>query len=576
MFRMCASALVALGRAPRQADGLALDRDAALALDVHAVEVLGAHLALLDHPGDLEHAVGERRLAVVDVGDDAEVPDQRGVGRAGLRDLRSGRTGRGHAGGTSTSWCGGRSSGSTAPIVPRTAGLQAPRPAGGSGRFWACGGPLVPFQVGPGSAECGAGCRSHPPISDRRGSSWRTSSPRSSGSRRTRRRACATRRSSPRSRRRSAASARPLPPVTPTPTAAALTRRLARARQGRQQGRHPQEPGREPQVGARQAGREGLSTTRLDEGAAPSGSAPSCCPAVLAARLAQRCLRVGAGTTGSPSTATLDAAVGDAHRVEPSRRQTAARPRRCGSLVTNDDGVGAPGIDARRRSPAAPAGRATSTSSLRPRTRAAPAGRPRRGGASSPRRAHERAACARPRCDGYPADSRRRRARRPRHPARPRGVRRQPRGRTRRSAVADLGHGRRRSCRDRARSARDRARAPAVGAGGGVTGLRALAVGSSSTRGVTAHRAALRAGDRRDGARCVQREHRRRDRASGSVRGERDVTVDEANVRASGRQQLPRRRCARPRTDASARRPTASCAVVAACAAELATPVARG
>ena len=79
-----------------QADGLALDRDAALALDVHPVEVLRAHRAAVDDAGDLQHAVGQGRLAVVDVGDDAEVPDHRRVGGSGLRGVswwprRSGR-----------------------------------------------------------------------------------------------------------------------------------------------------------------------------------------------------------------------------------------------------------------------------------------------------------------------------------------------------------------------------------------------------------------------------------------------------------------------------------------------------
>ena len=42
-------------------------------------------ILLVDDPGELEHPVGERRLAVVDVRDDAEVADDRRVGRAGLR-----------------------------------------------------------------------------------------------------------------------------------------------------------------------------------------------------------------------------------------------------------------------------------------------------------------------------------------------------------------------------------------------------------------------------------------------------------------------------------------------------------
>ena len=75
---------------PRHAHRLALDRDAALTLDVHAIEVLVAHLARLDDAGQLEHAVRERRLPMIDMGDDAEVTDLplRGVGRANLRLLR--------------------------------------------------------------------------------------------------------------------------------------------------------------------------------------------------------------------------------------------------------------------------------------------------------------------------------------------------------------------------------------------------------------------------------------------------------------------------------------------------------
>ena len=76
---------------PGQPDGLALDRDAALALDVHPVQVLRAHLAPLDHAGELEHPVGQGRLAVIDVGDDAEVPDHRLVGVSRGRARGTGR-----------------------------------------------------------------------------------------------------------------------------------------------------------------------------------------------------------------------------------------------------------------------------------------------------------------------------------------------------------------------------------------------------------------------------------------------------------------------------------------------------
>ena len=53
--------------------GLGLDRDPALPLEVHRVEQLRLHFFRIDRAGELQDAVGERRLAVVDVGDDREV-----------------------------------------------------------------------------------------------------------------------------------------------------------------------------------------------------------------------------------------------------------------------------------------------------------------------------------------------------------------------------------------------------------------------------------------------------------------------------------------------------------------------
>src|SRR4051812_30743734 len=57
------------------AHGLGLDRDAALALELHRVEQLGPVLARIDRTRDLKDAVGQRRLPMVDVGDDREVAD---------------------------------------------------------------------------------------------------------------------------------------------------------------------------------------------------------------------------------------------------------------------------------------------------------------------------------------------------------------------------------------------------------------------------------------------------------------------------------------------------------------------
>ena len=54
---------------------LGLDRDTALALEIHRVEVLLAHVTRVDGAGDFEDAIGQRRLAMVDVSDDREVAD---------------------------------------------------------------------------------------------------------------------------------------------------------------------------------------------------------------------------------------------------------------------------------------------------------------------------------------------------------------------------------------------------------------------------------------------------------------------------------------------------------------------
>ncbi len=50
-----------------------LDRDAALALQVHGVEHLLSHQALVQGARELDQAVGQGRLPMVDVGHDTEV-----------------------------------------------------------------------------------------------------------------------------------------------------------------------------------------------------------------------------------------------------------------------------------------------------------------------------------------------------------------------------------------------------------------------------------------------------------------------------------------------------------------------
>ena len=66
--------VLAVLRFIRHADGLGFDGDAALTLQVHAVQHLGI-FGGVNHPGHFQHAVGEGGFAVVDMGDDAKVSD---------------------------------------------------------------------------------------------------------------------------------------------------------------------------------------------------------------------------------------------------------------------------------------------------------------------------------------------------------------------------------------------------------------------------------------------------------------------------------------------------------------------
>ncbi len=63
------------GRVIGQTDGARLDGDAALPFEIHVVEDLILHDALLYRAAFLDEAVGERGFAVVDMGNDAEIAD---------------------------------------------------------------------------------------------------------------------------------------------------------------------------------------------------------------------------------------------------------------------------------------------------------------------------------------------------------------------------------------------------------------------------------------------------------------------------------------------------------------------
>lgn len=61
---------------PGHADWCQLDRDSAFLLYFHSVEHLAVfHLTFFFGPCELKHPICKGRLAVIDMGDDSEIPD---------------------------------------------------------------------------------------------------------------------------------------------------------------------------------------------------------------------------------------------------------------------------------------------------------------------------------------------------------------------------------------------------------------------------------------------------------------------------------------------------------------------
>ena len=67
--------VLAVARVVFEPHRLRLDGNAAFALDIHRIEHLLDHFARFEPAGKLDQPVGERRFAVVDMGDDGEIAD---------------------------------------------------------------------------------------------------------------------------------------------------------------------------------------------------------------------------------------------------------------------------------------------------------------------------------------------------------------------------------------------------------------------------------------------------------------------------------------------------------------------
>ena len=67
--------VLTVGGFVRKGDRVAFYRDAALAFDVHRIEHLVMVFTLRNAASGLDQSIGQSRLAVIDVGDDAKIPD---------------------------------------------------------------------------------------------------------------------------------------------------------------------------------------------------------------------------------------------------------------------------------------------------------------------------------------------------------------------------------------------------------------------------------------------------------------------------------------------------------------------
>ena len=79
-----------------QGHRVALDRDPPLTFDVHRVQDLVPEVAILHRAAVLDQPVGKRRLAVIDVSDDAEVTDRHARSTSYCARPKSGRRAQFH------------------------------------------------------------------------------------------------------------------------------------------------------------------------------------------------------------------------------------------------------------------------------------------------------------------------------------------------------------------------------------------------------------------------------------------------------------------------------------------------
>ncbi|MNZ89697.1 hypothetical protein D3C78_1086320 [compost metagenome] len=73
-------------------DAVGLDGDPAFALQVHGIQNLSFHFACRQATAHLDETVGQRRLAMVDVGDDGEIADMTQITHGSTLEKAASRT----------------------------------------------------------------------------------------------------------------------------------------------------------------------------------------------------------------------------------------------------------------------------------------------------------------------------------------------------------------------------------------------------------------------------------------------------------------------------------------------------
>ncbi len=102
-------------------DAVGLDGDPAFALKVHGIEDLGFHFACRQATAHLDETVGQRRLAMVDVGDDGEIADMTQITHGSTLEKAASRDARRKIAGNCTSTSGDMGDSSDARYRPTPA-----------------------------------------------------------------------------------------------------------------------------------------------------------------------------------------------------------------------------------------------------------------------------------------------------------------------------------------------------------------------------------------------------------------------------------------------------------------------